>query len=389
MSFKNTLMLFCMFALFISTSNAQSLFTISKTGAEKNTFSISGFPSDPVSREYCETLKRNLIRSGEFQLTSNGSIKITPSAGGVKASGNGKSLSRRITAADGQSARMQARAFADDLVKTYTGHPGLSSKPITFLHRKNRFETEIWTCYADGRDIKRQMDCKCPAVCPKWAPNTRDIYYTGYHQNTPLVYKLDTVEGKSKLLAPFKGLAAGAAISPDSSLCALILSHQGNPELYSLNLAAKRVTRLTKTLNANEASPCWSADGRTIVYVSDLTRNPQIYAIDTATKKSRRITSQGKQNVNPDLSPDGKLTWASLRDGTWRIAVMDFSKGESSTRLVTQGGSWEHPSWAPDGRHVIASEKGTLFLVDTAEDGDDPVRLFNNKGEFYNADWAK
>ena len=71
------------------------------------------------------------------------------------------------------------------------------------------------------------------------------------------------------------------------------------------------------------------------------------------------------------------------------LVVMDPLKGESSAQVVTKPGSWEHPSWASDGRHIIAERDGALFIVDTDPNGDPPVQLFLNKGHWMNPAWSR
>ena len=178
-------------------------------------------------------------------------------------------------------------------------------------------------------------------------------------------------------------------MSPDGKSCAIVLSYQGNPELYVLDFATKRVARMTRTVKASEASPCWSPDGSKIAYVSDETRHPQVYIVDVATRKSRRITNMGGENTNPDWGADGMLTWCTKRGGQNYVAVMNPAQGEGSARLVTDGGSWEHPSWAADCRHVVASRDQALFIIDTAPDGDRPTRLFRNGGNWMNPAWSR
>ena len=172
---------------------------------------------------------------------------------------------------------------------------------------------------------------------------------------------------------------------------AIVLSHQGNPELYVVTPGANRIDRMTRTPAASEASPCWSPDGSKIVYVTDLSRQPQIYLLDVASRKSRRITSTGSQNTNPDWGPDGRIVYASKRAGQNVLVVMDPLKGEASARVVTKPGAWEHPSWAADARHVVAERDGALFIVDTApeEERDPPVRLFYNAGHWMNPAWSR
>ena len=103
-------------------------------------------------------------------------------------------------------------------------------------------------------------------------------------------------------------------------------------------------------------------------------------ATNAATKQKRRLTNAGTQNVDPDWGPDGSIAYTTKRGGQAMIAVMSPADGDKSARLVTKPGAWEHPSWTRDGRHLVAERDGALFLVDTAEQGDEPVMLFTVKG---------
>lgn len=381
----------CAFALFaaVSAFAAAPTLHVTKEGASRVVVSIA--TAGGVSEKaYNRSLQKNLELTGYFQVGPNGQIRVTGAPGGaVTATGAGKQVTSSAAVTDDKSARMAARQLADAILQTYAGKRGFAMDRIAFVNRKGPDNAELYTCYPDGYDIRQMTSDKRAAVGPRWAPNKKDIYYTGFLQRTPLVYRLDTSTERRSLLAQFKGLATGAAVSPDGRTCAIVLSYQGNPELYVLDFATKRVSRMTRTPRASEASPCWSPDGRQIAYVSDETRHPQIYIVDVATRKSRRLTNMGGENTNPDWGVDGALTWCTKRGGLNYVAVMDPSKGESTARLVTDGGSWEHPSWAADGRHVVASRDQALFIVDTDPDGDRPARLFHNAGNWMNPAWCR
>jgi TolB protein len=194
------------------------------------------------------------------------------------------------------------------------------------------------------------------------------------------------VGGGRSTLAAFKGLNTGAAVSPDGRRVALILSYQGNPELYTLELGGGHLRRLTETKQGVEASPCWSPDGRSIVYVSDLTRAPQLYIVDVASKQSRRLTYKGSENVNPDWSAKGQIVYATKRGGGSQIATVDPRVGEGSCELVSPAGDYEHPSWARDSRHIVCSSRSTLYILDTL--GDPAVRLITVAGNWISPDWS-
>ena len=360
--------------------------TVEKAGAERITVSL-----DLPAGAYQRTLARNLELSGWFQVGRDGSIKVSGTPGvSVVAVGRGMQVTATTPFSDDKSARMAARRFSDAIVKSFSdGGVGYATTRIAFVNRKGAATAELYTCYPDGQDIRQLTSDKCAAVGPRWAPNNRDIYYTGFLQKFGNVYRLDSDTGRRNALAPFKGTATGGAISPDGTKCAIVLSYQGNPELYVLDLSTKRVERLTTTKAAAEASPCWSPDGRRIAYVSDETRHPQVYVIDVATRKKSRFTSKGSENTNPDWSLDGKLCWASKRAGQTVIVVAPASGGEAAAREVTSPGSWEHPSWAADSRHIVASRDSALFIVDSDPDGDKPVRVFHNQGNWMNPAFSR
>ncbi len=369
---------------------ASGVVHVKKAGAERVVVSIETPAETPAAKAFNTSLRRNLDISGHFQIGANGQIKVTGTPGaGVTATGAGKQVSSSAAFVDVKAARMAARAFSDAIVRAHTGKKGFACDRIAFVDRKGKDNAELYVCYPDGYDIRQITSDRRAAVGPRWTPNKREIYYTGFLQQKPLVYRIDPATGKRALLAQFNGLATGAAVAPGGSRYAIILSHQGNPELYVVTPGANRVDRMTRTPAAAEASPCWSLDGTKIVYVTDLSRQPQIYLLDVATRKSTRITNTGSQNTNPDWGPDGRIVYASKRGGQNVLVVMDPLKGEATARVVTKPGTWEHPSWAADGRHVIAERDKALFIVDTDPDGDPPVQLFRNAGHWMNPAWSR
>lgn len=362
---------------------------VQKSGAERVMVSVETAANGPAAQAFNTSLRRNLGICGYFQVGPNGQIRITGTPGAeVTALGAGKQVKSSAAFADEKGARMAARELADAIVQAYTGKKGFARDRIAFVDRKGKDNAEVYMCYPDGYDIRQLTSDHRAAVGPRWAPNKEEIFYTGFLQQTPLVYRLSTT-GRRSLLAQFKGLATGAAVSPDSRACAIVLSFQGNPELYVLDFASKMVNRMTRTMSASEASPCWSPDGRKIAYVTDTTRQPQVYVLDVASRTSTRLTNAGSQNTNPDWGPNGLIAYASKRAGQNVLVVVDPAKGESSARVVTKPGTWEHPSWAADGRHLVAERDGAIFIVDTDPEADPPVQLFRNPGHWMNPAWSR
>jgi len=370
----------------VSFAVSQAIVDVKGSGAEKIlvTVDVSGSPA------FKRSLERNLAISGNFKLVSRGgSVLVSGSSGGtVTAEGRGKRFSLPVNAADDKTARMLARQLSDAMCKTYTGRNGFASSQIAFVNKKGRSE-ELCVGYPDGGDIRQITRDGTACVGPRWMSGNT-ILYTGYVNNAPQIFEINSDSGVRKMKWGFGGLTTGATVSPNGSSAAIILSKPfGNPELCSINMAAGTWKRLTTSRNVNEGQPAWSPDGREIVYVSDETRRLNLFVIDAATKSKRRLTSTGNQNVDPDWGADGRITYTTKRGGNSYIAVMNPSEGDKSARLVTEPGRWEHPSWAPDRRHVVAECDGILYLVDTDENADKPVKLFSIPGKCITPTWSR
>ena len=74
----------------------------------------------------------------------------------------------------------------------------------------------------------------------------------------------------------FEGLNGAPAFSPDGNRLAFVLSKDGNPEIYVMDLGSRQLQRLTNHY-AIDTEPFWGADGQTIYYTSDRAGKPQVY----------------------------------------------------------------------------------------------------------------
>ena len=365
-------------------AGAETVVDVTGVG-EKEKTSVSINVTGQSAAAYAATLKRNLELTGCFVVRGDGAVKVTGAVGGsVTARGAGKIVTAPAPATDDKSARMAARRMSDAMCEAMSkdGQKGFACDRVIFVSRKTPRSSELCMCYPDGQDVRELTRDGKAAVGPRWK-DANTVYYIGYLNGGQQIFEHNVETGARRVAFNLKGISSPAAVSPDGTKVAIAASFQGNPELYVLS--GGRYTRLTNTKTASEGQPTWSPDGTKIAYVSDETRHPQIYVIDVATKEKRRVTSKGSQNVDPDWGADGRLTYITKRGGLSQVAVMDPKVGDASAKLVTSPGSWEHPAWARDGRHVVAGRDKALFVVDTVEKekgGDEPRQMFKANGNW-------
>ena len=237
---------------------------------------------------------------------------------------------------------------------------------IAFCAETKRGIRNIYLCDIDGGDVRQLTRFNTLCVEPSWNPTGRSIFYSKYG-----VSGIDVIETTvaaspmSRILSRFRGINAGAAMSPDCRHLAVILSFDHMVDLFIMDMRTRKLVRLTKG-TAVEASPCWSPDGRSIAYVSDESGSPRIHITGIDGRNRRRLPTIGSDAVTPDWSTDGKIVFASRVGGSYTLGLYENGK----VRRITEApGSWESPAWAADNRQVVCKRtyggKSGLFVVDT------------------------
>ncbi len=308
-----------------------------------------------------KTLQNDLSLSGYFTLSGNAAYTVRGGAsagnldGHVVDHGGGTVLSKTYHG----SARENAHHFADDIIETLTGNKGFASSKIAFIATRSG-KKEVYVADYDGSNTRQMTHDGVISVHPSISPDGRRIAYTGYQSGYPDVYVIDLVSGARNKIVNFPGTNSGASFSPDGSRIALTVSKDGNPELYVVGAGGGGARRLTRT-HGVESSPSWSPNGDEIVYSFDDGGGPQLFRISSGGGGGQPISTGRGYCTEPNWSPDGKKIAFNVRaGGGFEVAVVDAGGG--GTRTICSG---ENPVWGPDSRHLIFTEGGGLYMVDT------------------------
>jgi TolB protein len=307
-------------------------------------------------------VQKDLTLSGLFQVGSaNASYTVKGTAAGGSLQGlvvdhnGGTVLSKTY---NGPVART-AHEFANDIIETLTGSKGLAGSKIAFIATRSG-RKEVYIADYDGTHVRQLTHDNTISVHPSLSPEGDRIAYTGYQSGFADVYLIDLASGARTKIVNFPGTNSGAAFSPDGGRIALTISKDGNPELYTVSASGGGARRLTRT-HGVESSPTWSPDGSEIIYSFDGAGGPQLYRISSSGGSGEPISTGYGYCTEPNWSPDGKKVAFNVRSGgEFQVVVMDLAGG--SKRTVATG---EDPAWGPDSRHIIFTEGGALYMVDT------------------------
>jgi len=325
--------------------------------------SIDGFGSDVT-----EILK--------FDLYVQGFTFVTPDAAQYQISGTSTGnvvgrvadrfakstiLSRSY---NGATLRRQAHAFADDVVQAITGKKGIAQTRIAFKVQYANGDGKIYIADFDGHNAQSITPDATIVAAPAWSPSQTVLYYTSYKLGNPDIFYHNLGTGERRVVAGYSGLNTSAAVSPDGTRLAMILSRSGSPEVWLCNPDGGGLKQLTSTPEG-ASSPCWSPDGQWICFATEIHGRRMLAKVPAEGGDIQRIPTVGVSNPSePSWSPDGKWIAFTSQMSEFDICVVPAEGGNAF--ILVRG---EEPSWSPNSRTLIYSRttpsyRDVLSLLD-------------------------
>ncbi len=288
----------------------------------------------------------------------------------TRAAGNAQVLNQVVS---GSSPRNALYRAADLAVQAMTGKPGFFASRLAFIGERTG-KPEVYTSDLFLGEVKQITNDRSLAVTPRWSPDGGRIIYTSYFRSgAPDIFLMDLGTLQRSTFVSFKGTNSGARFSPDGRNVAMVLSGEGNPEIYVGNAQGRQITRKTRT-TAVESSPVFSPDGSRILFVSDAAGGPQLYIMPAAGGAATRVPTRVSgycaepdwSRANPNL-----IAFTARFNRNFQIAVHDLGTGVAK-QVSKQPFDAVEPSWLADGRHLVftsrAAGASSLWILDTVNE---------------------
>ena len=244
--------------------------------------------------------------------------------------------------------RLTAHQISDLIYESLMGEPGAFATRIAYVteirHDDGSRHYSLQVADADGHNPQPVLNSTQPLMSPSW--------------------------------------------SPDGKQMALVLSRQGNADIYILDMEKRNLRQITQNY-AIDTEPVWYPDSSALIFTSDRGGTPQLYRVYLADGKATRLTFEGSYNTRASISPDGKrIAFVHGDQGSFRIAVMELDGG--ALQVLTDSTLDESPSFAPNGSMIIyateAKGKGVLSAVSV--DGRVKQRLALQIGDAREPAWS-
>jgi len=259
-----------------------------------------------------------------------------------------------------EDVRDHVHAFVNDVIGYFTGERGIFGSRIAFARAIARGRKEIYTVEMDGSNLQGVTSNKSINTMPAWAPGG-GLFYTSFIKGSAQIFRT----GRRRAVLAEEGLNMGVAVAPSGGRMAVVLSRDGNAEIYLANLDGSGLRNLTNHPGI-DVSPTWSPDGSQLAFVSNRHGSPQIFVMGSGGGAPRRITFAGSYNQTPSWCPRGDnpvIAFTGADGGTFDIFTV-ASSGGAINRLTQAQGRNSDPAWSPDGRLLAFwSSRGGIHLM--------------------------
>lgn len=189
---------------------------------------------------------------------------------------------------------------------------------------------------------------------PNWTPDNRYLIYN----SEGLLYKYNLQDGSiSKLnTGPATSNNNDHVLSFDGKMIG-ISHHVGEKRtstIFTLPITGSdHPTQMTDEKAGHSYLHGWSPDGKKLIFTGQRNGNYDIYTVDVATKRETRLTEHVALDDGPEYTPDGKSIWFnSVRTGTMKLWKMKPDGSDQQQVTFDEYNDW-FPHFSPDGKWVL------------------------------------
>jgi len=290
--------------------------------------------------------------------------------------------------ADARDYARVAHRFANEVIRYFTGTPGIFGSSIVYVSRVGRFK-ELFQMDLDGSNMRQLTRERGLAVSPSFAPGGDSVVYTSYRTRTPELFQLPLNGGGLRQITKREGLEIGAKYLKDGSSIISSASFDGSSNIVLFSPQGELLRKIT-TGGFIDVSPSPAPDGSRFAFVSNRAGGPQIYVLPIGGGEPQRISFTGSNYcTSPHWSPKGdKIAFTCLSGGNQLFIA---NPDGSSPLQLTFGGNNEDPSFSVDGRYVLFSStlggKGRQIMLLPLQTGQ-PRQITTGPGEDSQPIWG-
>ncbi|BDB96261.1 hypothetical protein [Candidatus Hydrogenosomobacter endosymbioticus] len=258
--------------------------------------------------------------------------------------------------------RVLAHKISDVIYKAITGEDGYFNTKIVYTAQYGSATKKkhiIAIMDQDGANGKALTNSANTSVSPRFSPIKNQIAFVSFKGNSSKVHVMD-LSTQDTFTLPSRGTVISPCFSHDGRRIVFCMAVDGTTSIYSYDLYSKGLARMTSYPGKIDVSPSFSPDGRTMVFTSDRSGSPKIYKSGVYGGSAEMI-SRGRGNYYaPSISPDGRMVAFVKREGgCYYVGIMNIDG--SGERMIARDHVVDSPRWCPNSRAVVFASQGRLY----------------------------
>jgi Tol biopolymer transport system component len=174
--------------------------------------------------------------------------------------------------------------------------------------------------------------------------------------------------------------------SPDGRTIIFLSDRDGNPGIYAMNADGSNVRCLNQSNTADDSEPSWSPDGKYIAFIQASSSYSAIYLMNADGTNPHRLTHVDAGYRFLNWSGDGI---SIAYQANYNVCLMKIT-GLDQQCLSNANGLNSQPVWSPDSKHIafvsIRNDERQVYVMDA--NGSNVTRLTNNDAENLDPAWS-
>lgn len=346
--------------------------TIPNDAFMQNLKGVNQIPHFPLWR----TINTQYLMNAETRMNNNGQLAVAFILYDVLSGAKIKEFSLTCNVKEWRRA---AHLVANAVYERIVGEKGYFDTKILYVAvdktSRGKKRHRLAMMDQDGYNLNYITDGRNIVLTPRFSPNGNEFSFFAYKEKIvngrtiPLSASIYRYDIKNKRRLPgihFKGMTYAPRYSPDGTNLIFSLSEKTKnrrsaSSIFKYDLLTNQVKRITdaRPYRCIDTSPCYSPDGKFIVFNSDRGGTQQLYIMNSDGSNIRRLSFGKGRYATPVWSPRGD--WIAFtrfgRDGFFIGIIRPNDTDGSTERMIASGYLVEGPTWSPNGRVVMYSQQ--------------------------------
>ena len=208
---------------------------------------------------------------------------------------------------------------------------------------------DIYTVGIDGGPPRRITERPGRAGACSWAPDGRWLICHSYDTGAGAVFLLDTVTGETISVTDGSSWDYKPTVCPTHAAVAFSRSDEGRSVIW-VQRFGDGTGRPLDIGGGDDRWPTWTRDGQHLFFHRLIDEGTGIAVWNRRSQQVTEVVPAAQRPRYASFDPGGRrIVYASERDGSSALRVLDLSTGESRP---LDAGRAAFPAWSPDGRTI-------------------------------------